>query len=66
MNITVNGESQEQPDGQTVHELIVHLGLDKGAVAVEVNQELIPRRDHQTTPLAQGDQVELVTLVGGG
>jgi len=35
-------------------------------VAVEVNQELAPRVGHENHVLHDGDQVEIVTLVGGG
>jgi sulfur carrier protein len=35
-------------------------------VAVEVNEEVVPRARHATIQLREGDRVELVTLVGGG
>jgi thiamine biosynthesis protein ThiS len=50
----------------TVAALLAELGLSPRQVAVEVNQELVPRARHDLHQLAQGDQLEVVTLVGGG
>jgi sulfur carrier protein len=66
MRITVNGASHELSSGMTVRELIAHLGLDGGPVAVERNQEVVPRREHAEVVLNEGDVVEFVHFVGGG
>jgi len=65
MRITVNGEARETAD-DTVAALLESLGLARQAVAVEVNREVVPKADHPTHRLREGDRVELVTLVGGG
>lgn len=61
----MNGRSSEFRDGITVAELLVQLEL-LGAVAVEVNEEVVPRRRHAEHTLCDGDRLEVVTLVGGG
>jgi len=66
MNIIYNGEPREVTDGITVAELLADLNLTPRFVAVEVNLELAPRDGHGTHVLRDGDQVEVVTLVGGG
>jgi sulfur carrier protein len=66
MQISVNGELRELPDGATVASLIEAIGLDPRQLAVERNLELVPRAQHAATALADGDRVEVVTLVGGG
>ena len=66
MNVVVNGESRQVPDGRTVRQLIADEGLAGRAVAVELNKALVPKKAHDATPLREGDVVELVTLVGGG
>jgi len=53
-------------DGCTVSDLLAKLGLDSRALAVEVNQQLKPRNLHSVTVIAEGDELEIVTLVGGG
>jgi thiazole synthase len=64
--ITVNAEPKTLPDPLTVADLLRHLGKDPKKLAVEVNQSVVPRTDHPTRRLADGDAVEIVTLVGGG
>lgn len=53
-------------EGLTVAELLRELGLDFRQVAVERNREIVPRARHGETVLADGDQLEVVTFVGGG
>lgn len=66
MKLTVNGELREVPDGLTVRGLVEHLGLTEGPVAVEKNREVVPRAEHASAPLADGDVIEIVHFVGGG
>lgn len=64
--VTVNEEPRAFPEPTTVAELLRVLGKDPGKLAVEVNREVVPRADHAGRRLADGDAVEIVTLVGGG
>jgi sulfur carrier protein len=66
MQLTVNGAPREVNDGITVRELVAELGLDRGPVAVERNLEVVPRAEHATAVLREGDVVEIVHFVGGG
>jgi len=66
VRITLNGEERDVADGTTIAALLEALGVPRKATAVEVNRELVPRSEHATHPLAPGDAVEIVTLVGGG
>jgi sulfur carrier protein len=66
VDITLNGEPRSTADGLTVAALLDELGLTKRPLAVEVNRELVPKPRHAEQRLAQGDRVEIVTLVGGG
>lgn len=66
MNITLNGEPREVRDRLTVAELVAELGLRPEQVAVELNRKLVARTRRDEAELAEGDEVELVTLVGGG
>jgi len=66
MRLVVNGESREVPDGLKVRGLIELLGLTEGPVAVEKNREVVPRADHESAPLSEGDVIEIVHFVGGG
>ena len=64
--VTVNDQPLELADGATVAEMLGALGLAKAVVAVERNREIVPRARHASERLAEGDRLEVVTLVGGG
>jgi len=66
LHLTVNGESRTFPQALTVAALVEHLGLDRQRVAVEVNRELVPLPQQPERSLAEGDEIEVVRLVGGG
>jgi sulfur carrier protein len=66
MEVTVNGERRQVPDGVTVRALVEHLGLTEGPVAVEVNLAVVPRAQHGERVVAPGDVIEIVHFVGGG
>jgi sulfur carrier protein len=66
VDIVLNGQSRSIAPETTVAQLLTELELAARPVAVEVNQTLVPRADHEVRVLAPGDRLEIVTLVGGG
>jgi thiazole synthase len=64
--LSINGETRSLPRPVTVAELLSQLGHDRRRVAVEVNAAVVPAIRHAEHVLANGDRVEIVTLVGGG
>lgn len=66
MQISVNGEPREVAEGTTIATLVVDLGLGRFAYAVERNRDVVPREKHESTVLQAGDELEVVTFVGGG
>lgn len=66
MNITLNGATRLVEAGLTVLGLIEQLGYQGKRIAVERNGEIVPRSAHASTPLADGDTLEIVVAVGGG
>jgi thiamine biosynthesis protein ThiS len=65
MTITVNGEAREVGEGMTVRALLTDSKLTPEKVAIELNRRLL-RTEKYDTPLQAGDEVEIVTFVGGG
>ena len=57
---------EPRAENTTVAELLDSLNLPRQRVAVEVNLRLVPRELHAEHLLREGDQLEVVTLVGGG
>jgi sulfur carrier protein len=66
MEVTVNGARREVPADVTVRELIEHLGLTEGPVAVEINRAIVPQARHAEQRVSPGDEIEVVHFVGGG
>ena len=66
MRIKLNGESYESPDAITVAALLKRLGIEQPRVAVELNLDILPKNEYETTGLKEGDQLEIVHFVGGG
>jgi len=64
--ISVNGETRIVPQGATVALLLTTIGLDTRKVAVERNEEIVPRSTYATLALAEGDKLEIVHFIGGG
>ncbi len=66
VEISVNGDLRQIDEGATVAQLLDQLELTGKYVAVEVNLHLVPGAKHAQYRLAEGDRLEIVTLVGGG
>lgn len=66
LQITINGESRQLPQTLSVAELLQQEGYDPRRIAVEINQQVVPRLQHAEHKLHGGEAVEVVTLVGGG
>jgi sulfur carrier protein len=66
IEICINGEARAVADLLTVAGLVEQLGHAGKRIAVERNGEIVPKGEHATTPLADGDKLEIVVAVGGG
>jgi sulfur carrier protein len=66
MTVTVNGTQRDLPSGLTLADLVGELAPSPKGVAAAVNGEVVPRRAWPATPIAERDQVEVVTAVQGG
>ena len=65
MTVKVNGDAREIPDGTTLRSLVETFSLKPEKVALELNKRLV-RAEKYDTQLKEGDEVEIVTFVGGG
>lgn len=66
MIVTVNGAATELPDASSIAVLVEQLQLAGRRIAVEVNEEIVPKSAHAQTLLRDGDRVEIVHAIGGG
>ena len=66
MNVLLNGDTRELPEQATLQWLLNDLGLAGKRLAVEVNEDIVPRSQHGDFRLNHGDRVEVVHAIGGG
>ncbi|WP_245215941.1 sulfur carrier protein ThiS [Pararoseomonas baculiformis] len=66
IQITVNGEARVLPAPLPLADFLAGAGLDTRKVAVERNEEIVPRSTYGTTLLQAGDALEIVHFIGGG
>jgi sulfur carrier protein len=66
LHIVVNGEPRDVTAGTTLRALLDELEIGAGPVAVERNGDVVPRAEHASVELVDGDVLEIVHFVGGG
>lgn len=66
MEILLNGAPRPIPPGHTLAGLVAELDLSDRRIAVEINEEIVPRSRYEERVLAAGDRVEVISAVGGG
>lgn len=64
--VVVNGEERRVPQGWTVADLLDQVGLRREGVAVAIDLRVVPRSQHLERRLVAGEQIEIITAVGGG
>ena len=64
--IILNGENKQIDNNTTITQLLQTLDLVNKRLAVEINQQLIPRSDFTSHTLNELDKVEIVQAIGGG
>ena len=66
MIVKLNGEEKEIDNALTISQLLESLGIAKGNVAIELNENVILKRKYEYTILKDNDCLEIVRFVGGG
>jgi thiamine biosynthesis protein ThiS len=65
MTVKVNGDDRDITDPTTIRQLVASFNLAPEKVAIELNRRLI-RKEKYDQVLCTGDEIEIVTFVGGG
>ena len=66
IDIELNGQASQVDAKSTVADLLRLAKIESRFCAVELNLEIVPKDQYEVTQLADGDSIEVVTLVGGG
>jgi thiamine biosynthesis protein ThiS len=66
MNIIINGETKEIANEVNLKELLAQLSLPSERIAIELNREVVRKKDWETIRVKGGDKLEVIHFVGGG
>ncbi len=66
MTFTLNGKLLKMADNLNAYDLIIQLGYENQRIALEINETIIPKSQHATFTLNEGDIIEIIKAVGGG
>lgn len=66
MQLIINGEARQFENVSTLVDLVTALQMKGDRIAIELNQQIVPRAAWPETPLHDGDRLEIVHFVGGG
>lgn len=66
MRLTINGSEREVGEGLTVAALLDELAIRRDGTAVALNDDVVPRAEHEARTLADGDRLEIIVAVAGG
>jgi sulfur carrier protein len=66
MQLFINGQKQETKPNINISDLLKHLQINSGAIAVELNLTIVPKKQFESTALKEGDKLEIISFIGGG
>jgi thiamine biosynthesis protein ThiS len=66
MKVLINGETKEISDSLSLSELLRYFSLPQERIAIELNKEVIRKKDWEEIKVNDGDQLEVIHFVGGG
>jgi thiamine biosynthesis protein ThiS len=66
MQVTINGEKRELSESATIIEMLENLALPAERIAIELNREVVRKRDWSSVKLNDTDKIEIIHFVGGG
>jgi thiamine biosynthesis protein ThiS len=66
MQVMINGEMRELSESATIVEMLENLALPAERIAIELNREVIRKKDWANVKLNDADKIEIIHFVGGG
>ena len=66
MKVFINGETKEITKQFNLLELLKEYSLPSERIAIELNQEVVRKKDWESIKIKDADKIEIVHFVGGG
>ena len=64
--MVINGIEKDYAEGITLSEVLAKEGYKLEQIAVECNEEIVPKAEYETYVLNSTDHIEVVKFMGGG
>lgn len=64
--VTINGEQKDGYENSTIAEMVEKEGFSIARIAIEVNGNIVSKKNYNETLIHAGDAIEVVSFVGGG
>ena len=66
MQVLINGEIRKLESELNLRELLEKLELPTERIAIELNKDVIRKKDWDTIKISDADKIEIIHFVGGG
>ncbi|MDQ3323347.1 MAG: sulfur carrier protein ThiS [Acidobacteriota bacterium] len=66
MKVFINGEAREIAGQTNLTELLEQFSMPRERIAVELNKEVVRKKDWETITISDADRIEIIHFVGGG
>jgi len=66
MRVVINGETKEIVNKVSLSELLKHFSLPSERIAIELNKEVVRKKDWESIKINDADKIEIIHFVGGG
>ena len=66
IQIYINGKKKNIHMSYNIVDILEEYSLRNKLIAVEINQEVIPKSNYKTKKIKQNDRIEILELIGGG
>ena len=66
MKVLINGETKEISNQLNLSELLKYFSLPQERIAIELNKEVVRKKDWENIKIVEGDRLEVIHFVGGG
>ena len=66
IQVFINGKKKYFSKNNNLFSLLNFLQVEKNGIAIEINQIVVPKSQYKNKIIRNGDQIEIVQLIGGG
>ena len=66
IQIYINGKKKNININDNLNNILEDFSIKNKLVAIELNEEVVPKSKYKTKRISQNDRIEILELIGGG